>query len=239
MVGAVVAGDGQVQGAVLGEVADGQVLPEGGSLPPRGLRQGGPRAEAVRRSPDDGDRADALAGADGLRVRSDDEVGVAVPVQVAGGHGSAEPVAGLGHAGDAGRVLVDDGPAGGGEAARGAVQHDDGSRLLDAAHRGVGGADHQVPVAVAVQVVVETGGGGGRGGGGGQRSDEQGGGGEQRGGEPDAGAGTHGVPSPDRDRGGGRGGGGPVSPRVRHRTVPSPWTTVRRSPRRSPRTRWW
>jgi hypothetical protein len=103
-------------------------------------------------APDDGQRARVLRGTDVLAARADDQVRVAVAVQVAEGEAGAEEVLGLGGAGYARRVLADDLPVRGVQPLRGAVHdaHVPGAGVP--ADLAPGGGDGEVRVAVAVEV---------------------------------------------------------------------------------------
>lgn len=107
-----------------------------------------------RRAPEDDGAARVGQPGQVLAGDTDDRVVVAVVVQVAGGHGLPEAVAGLGTTRDARGVLVEDALLGSAETARRAVLHGDVAGARGAAHRGARGADQHVVETVAVVVAV-------------------------------------------------------------------------------------
>ena len=149
--------DRDVEVAVTVEVAHGQGLPVAVRLRLPVVDDGARPGETGRGAPDGDDRTAVGVAVDILAGRADQEVGIAVLVQVGGGDGAAERVARLGGAGHAGRVLGDQGAGGRPQPGGAAVDDRDGTRRGLAADRRVGGADREVGAAVAVEVVRDGG----------------------------------------------------------------------------------
>nr|WP_252883977.1 hypothetical protein [Streptomyces sp. HB202] len=160
---------GQVGASVSVEVAGGQGPAQ--LVPVLRQRRGDVdgRGEALRATPDDGDGAEGVGLADPLGVHADDQIGVAVAVEVTGGETVAEVVPVLRRARDPRGGLADDGALGRVEAVLGAVH--------DGHVAGVGGlahlAERRGDGEVAVAVTVEVAGYPGRRGGGAASADEE------------------------------------------------------------------
>src|SRR5829696_2195275 len=143
--------DDQVEDAVVVEVARGQRRPELVAGLGVGLGEQRPAGEAAAGAHEDVDRAGGDGGADRLTGRPHGQVEDAVAVEVALGHGRAEPVPGLEAAADPAAALEEHVQAGL-EPARRAVEDVQGARVGDGADVLPGRADGQVGEPVVVEV---------------------------------------------------------------------------------------
>src|SRR5215217_2555976 len=143
--------DGQVEDAVVVEVARGQRRPELVAGLGVGLGEQRPAGEAAAGAHEDVDRAGGDGGADRLTGRPHGQVEDAVAVEVALGHGRAEPVPGLEAAADPAAALEEHFRAGL-EPARRAVEDVQGAGVGDGADVLPGRADGQVGEPVVVEV---------------------------------------------------------------------------------------